>query len=428
MASQKLTEWRQNWYVVAGAFIGMGTGYPAWASYGISSFFLPLQKAFGWSRSEIALAITVGSIAGAVCAPFLGHLVDRFGARRLILIFYPITALCFIALANMPASLPVFYTIYGLFVIAGMFTTGLTFGRLVAGRFDESRGLALSIARMGISACGAALPILLFAVITHLGFGWRGGFYAMAAVMFFIGWPISWLLAHDRQDSGIPATSVSTNIGKANGIRLYLVALADYRVIALCVASGLAFCAGIAITTQLQPMLAGQGINPAAASGIGAALALSTAGATLVVGFLLDRFWGPLVGAVFTICPIVGCLILMGDHVSPQAAMIAVIFIGLAMGAEWDVIPYLTARYFGMKSFGIVYGIIALFLSLGAAVFNPLFARIYEIFGSYQPVLGVGIVCYIVSAASFFVLGPYPKPAAEPNAATSPSTAVSPAE
>ena len=50
----------------------------------LTVFVLPLTQEFGWSRTQISAATSLGAVLGAVAAPFTGHFTDRFGARVLL--------------------------------------------------------------------------------------------------------------------------------------------------------------------------------------------------------------------------------------------------------------------------------------------------------------------------------------------------------
>jgi MFS family permease len=162
----------------------------------------------------------------------------------------------------------------------------------------------------------------------------------------------------------------------------------------------------------MHPILVWQGLDPKTAAGIFFFFAIATACATFVAGILLDRIWAPLVGTLFTLCPVIGCFLLMGDHISVQTASVAVALVGVAMGAEIDIIGYLTSRYFGVTQFGAIYGLITLFIGTFNALGGMSFGFAFEHFHGYREALGGAAICYLVSAAAYLFLGRYPKPEA----------------
>jgi cyanate permease len=179
-------------------------------------------------------------------------------------------------------------------------------------------------------------------------------------------------------------------------------------------AVGGGYGAMMGILSQIFPMLTSQGIDAASAAGVIGLMGVSTLVTAIVVGFLLDRIWGPIIGFIATLIPVAGCYLLLGDHVSVQTASIAIILIGVAAGAEIDLGGYLAARYFGLHSFGLIQGVTALVTMLFMAVSGYAAGRLFDAFHEYRESLIVMAILYAVSAASYLLLGAYPKREAEP--------------
>ena len=73
-------EWRAGWKVVLAAAMGAGLGTTPIYSFG--AFIPPLTAEFGWSRAEIATAISISAMTTGLASPFIGRMIDRWGARR----------------------------------------------------------------------------------------------------------------------------------------------------------------------------------------------------------------------------------------------------------------------------------------------------------------------------------------------------------
>ena len=74
-----------GWWIVATAAVGMSTGPGQFAFGSLGLFMKPLGAEFGWSRTEISLALTFFTLALALFIPYIGKLVDRFGSRKVLL-------------------------------------------------------------------------------------------------------------------------------------------------------------------------------------------------------------------------------------------------------------------------------------------------------------------------------------------------------
>jgi MFS family permease len=74
-----------GWWVVATAALGLCLGAAPILAFSFGVFFKSLSQEFHASRAAMSLAFTLHNLAAAVCAPLVGRLIDRFGARRVIL-------------------------------------------------------------------------------------------------------------------------------------------------------------------------------------------------------------------------------------------------------------------------------------------------------------------------------------------------------
>jgi MFS family permease len=136
---------------------------------------------------------------------------------------------------------------------------------------------------------------------------------------------------------------------------------------------------------------------------------LSIAVERLITGLLLDRFWAPLVTLPILCLPALSCWLLLGDSaLSFQLAIVAAFLMGFAAGAETDLVAYLAGRYFGMKSYGQIYGVQYMAFGLMAALSPTLYGWVRDTTGSYDPILTTAAVMFIVGALIMLLLGPYP--------------------
>ena len=394
-------EWRAHWKVVLGTFVAMGLGYGGW-SFISSQFVLPLQEAFGWGRGQIAIAFHVAAFA-ALVAPLYGRLIDRIGVRPVLCTCLAIVAVAYVMIAH-SLNYTMFIVAFLVLVFAGMGTTGIAFTRAVAGWFSTTRGTALAVSRIGYSLTGAFMPIAVYYVIAN--HGWRAGFYLLAAVAALVALPVSWLLVKDRRDA-VELNAQGKPISIFNPA-LWGSLVRDKRVLLVCLAAALTYGPCVGILSQLQPMLTDKGLSPGMAAQYSALLAISVVAGTLTTGILVDRIWAPAVGCAFTLLPILGIALLMPSAPGPLVIGAGLVLIGLAQGAEIDVIAYIIAKYFGMKSFGAIYGLSTLFIGLAAAAGSVAFGFIYDVFQSYNVALMGAGVLFLIAALSYLMLGRYP--------------------
>ena len=136
-------------------------------------------------------------------------------------------------------------------------------------------------------------------------------------------------------------------------------------------------------------------------------IGLSVTAGRLVGGWLIDRLWAPGVACVMIGLPALACYLLASSELSVSAARGAIVMIGIAAGVEYDLMAFLVARYFGMKSYGAIYGAQYGFFALGAGLAPVVFGRAFDNTGNYNSVLLLSAVFLIVGAASLLALGRY---------------------
>lgn len=395
-------EWQANWRVGLAAFLAIGLSHGAFQAVS-SLFVLPLQEAFGWSRSEIAYAYNA-TLVVAFVSPFFGRAIDRMGTRKIMLIGMVVTALLYGALGAMNGSLLLYYLLSVVIAVVGLSASGLTCSRVVSQSFVRSRGLSLAIARSGLALASAVFPMILFSIISHLG--WRAGYWAQGLLVLFISLPaVYFWIGNGRTASAQHTVRHDSELPK------WLHLLRSRHVWFLCLGAGLGYAPAVAIMSQLQPLLISKGIDGGdAAALVGLAGVASFVGA-LVTGSLVDRFWAPGIALLFACGSAAGaCLLALNGTLDGPVAATAILLVGLGLGAEIDVVAFMVARYFGVQNFSTLYGLAVFFIAVGGALGASLLGVAYDKLGSYDTALFVIAAAFISAGLSYLMLGRYPRP------------------
>jgi predicted MFS family arabinose efflux permease len=129
-------------------------------------------------------------------------------------------------------------------------------------------------------------------------------------------------------------------------------------------------------------------------------------------GWLMDRFWAPAVAAVLLGAPAAACLILAAPGLDYRSAIVSIVLIGLAAGAEYDLLAFIVARYFGMKSYGGIYGALYSCFALGAGVGPVVFGANFDRSHGYTASLHLAAGLFLLPALLMLLLGRYRKFAA----------------
>ena len=399
-----------GWWVVAATVVGLMVGNGP-VTYSMTVFIPPLVDEFGWGRGDISLALTFHLLANAIAMPFAGTLVDRFGARRVLTPAILAWGLGIGLISVIPGYL---WALYAIFFISGIITSGaspLPYSRAISAWFNRRRGLALGIGMAGTGLGTLLMPVLSQQLIE--GFGWRLAFAGIGALIFAVGLLIviplfrntpeeSGLtvdnLPVDKQlDPGLQTTPPGLTTEAALRTREFWIMAFAFSVVAMTV---------IGTAAHLVPLLVDHGITSGNAVMYVSVMGFSLLFARVWAGYLLDRYFAPYVAIGFICGPIAGCLLLAGGATGPFA-VVAAIGIGLGIGAEVDFIAYLIGRYFGLKSFGVLYGIFFGAFLVGGSVGPPLMGYGYDLWSTYNFVLYFFAAVTLVACMLLATLGPY---------------------
>jgi predicted MFS family arabinose efflux permease len=161
---------------------------------------------------------------------------------------------------------------------------------------------------------------------------------------------------------------------------------------------------------QLVPLLTDRGLSVSTATA-----ALSASGLALIIGrilsgYLVDKIFASYIAIFFLLMPIAGIAIL-ATGVAGSGPMIGTVLVGMAVGAEFDLMAFIISRYFGVRAFGALYGLIMLFVSVANAAGVVLMGWCYQLEHSYTPMFVVFEIMLVIAIILMARLGPYRFPA-----------------
>ncbi len=146
-----------GWWVVLVAAIGLSMGYGPIITFTFGVFFKPLSQEFGWNRAQVSLAFSLSLLVMSIAFPFVGRLVDRFGARRVIVPSVLLFGFGLISFSLLSARLWHLYAIYLVLGVVGGGTAPVPYSNVISHWFDKRRGLALGLAMVGLGLSTFAL-------------------------------------------------------------------------------------------------------------------------------------------------------------------------------------------------------------------------------------------------------------------------------
>ncbi len=388
-----------NWRrVLAGAIVGSATGISAVLLYTNGLFVAGLTREFGLTRAQFGLGVLCVTLALAAANPFVGWAVDRFGPRAPSIAGLLLLCAGFVCLGLFVESVQGYLILQSLVALGGAASGPIAYTKFIGSTFTARRGLALGLTMTGIGLSAAVLPPILAVVIDTRG--WRAGYLALATVP-LLGAVLTGFI-FPRRAVG-PATHPVPSPAGSSDHREWLRSRTFWILAATFAAMSLSFGG---LLPHFVPMLLDAGLEPAAAGRIAGEIGLAVIVSRVVVGLLLDRVFAPRVAIAMCLVGATGglAMFLGGAPYAPVTA----IALGLALGAELDLMGYLVSRYFGMAAFGRLYG-----WQYGAFIFasgmGPLWVgAVRDATGNYSAALIASSVGLLLTCAGFLALPRYP--------------------
>jgi MFS family permease len=392
VTSDEESLWYPGWRVVLGSVIALAFGPSTIAVLGLGLFIRPLEADFHWPRTEIALATTIISYMIVVISPLQGLLIDRFGARRVMLPSIPAFAIGIAALSLLPPVHWIYYAAWAVIPILGMGLFPLTYLRTVSTWFQRRLGLALGIANAGVALGGALVPLIAGALIAH--YGWRSAYLGLAAIVMFVTFPVAWWLVRevreDRELSAVVAVPAGLTFKEAARTPAFALLSAGFLLLGVI---------NTALIVHQTPLLLDAGMKPGRVAAVQTVFGIFGLLGRLLTGLLLDILPAQLLMIGFVIGAGVACA-LYASGVHGDVAFLCAALIGLVFGAEFDVLAYMIKRGFGVRAFGKIYGAIFAIFQFGAGCGAALLPMSRDWFGSYRPGLwgftGLMALCALV--------------------------------
>lgn len=389
------------WIVFACA-VGMALGAPTFLIYSFGVFIDPLSEGLNVGRGAVSLALTIGILFNLVAGPAIGILSDRFGARRMVLTGVVALALV-LASYSLVQTVQHLYIVSAMLVLLGAGTGPITYSKIISAWFNKRRGLALGIALVGIGLGGAAAPVVAQALISN--FGWRMAYVYLAIILFVLSFPVLFLILKDKPDEANQIAEADKPADADKGLstgeairtkELWILAI-GFLIVAAGNSGGL---------VHLPPMLTDAGLTAEKAALYAGLMGIGVTVGRAFGGYLLDLFHAPYVAICFLLGPFIAYSFFLSG-VNPEWAFLPILLFGIGMGAEFDVIPFLATRYFGLKNFGLIYGINISTFSIGTGLGPAIMGFGYDKYGNYEVSIMIAMSLLVVGSLAISRLGRY---------------------
>jgi MFS family permease len=359
----------------------------------------------------VSFAFSVSNTAGALSIPVVGMAIDRFGAKRLIVVS------TFVYGAILCSALWVGSSLWQLYVFYAVLNIGMTagvapvpYGVVISHWFNRYRGIALGLSMMGIGIGSVVVPMIAQRLIA--AFGWRDAFAIFGAAVLLVPLPVlaAWLKNDPAQRGLRPDGEEKEVVPRAasqarTGMSWREIWHSPTFWLLLCIFS-LAGASVHGVALHMAAIFTDRGVSAARA-----ATATSLVGAAVIVGrlcsgYLLDRMFAPRVTILFYSATALGIAMLC-TGIGGGLAFVAPFLAGLGMGAEVETMAYMISRYFGLACFGTSYGVAFGAFMISGSVGVLLMGMGYDHFHSYTIPLAIFCAAMVMAVILLMRLGPY---------------------
>jgi sugar phosphate permease len=391
----------------------------------------PLQDDFGWSRGSISLAVAVSILTYGLGGPIAGSLIDRFGPRRIALGGLVVIAAGLVPLVFL-RELWQFFLLWGIVVGVGTGAVSSVLGATVALRwFRERRGMVVGLFAAASSA-GQLIFLPSFVTVIAAS-GWQTAIGAAAVAIVIMTIPAV-LFLRDRPsdvgrrpygDDGSAEHAASERAEAAEGLTVReAIRSADFWLLA-----GSFFVCGYTsnglIGTHLISHAVEHGFTEVTAAGAVGVMGMMNVFGTLASGWATDRFDNRKLLAAYYGFRALSITWLPSIDATQWLFLFAIIY-GLDWIATVPPTTNLTARLFGRRNLGQIYGWIFFAHMIGAALAAWLGGAVHDWLGDYTAVfLSAGLMGFVAAAMTLRIS--ITGRIARPPASLPPSTLVTPA-
>lgn len=400
-----------GWWIVVAAFLNLffsvGIIY-----YGFPVFYPAFVTSLGFTRAQTTEGFLLGFVlVGLPFGLLAGTLIDRIGARGVILSGVGFIGIPLVLMGFMTRLWQ--YECLCLLEVVGYSLAGPIANQvLIAQWFRVGRGRAMGYAYLGLGLGGVISPPLANALIRTLG--WRHALEVIGTLILVVLFPIGFLVTRstpadldllpDGYGPGtvdLPASVAAVSSGVAAAVRT-----TDFWLIL----GGTTLVIGAinAVIQHFVLFLKDQGYSTTMATHFLSALLAASLGGRILVGYVADRFQKKNTMALFYLL-LGGSIPLLFLTHQPIAAWSFAVAFGFAMGADYMLIPLVTAECFGLGSLGKLLALIIMGYSVGQWVAPWMTGRIFDVYHSYALAWKIMTGAGVLGAAAIYAVSGHPQ-------------------
>src|SRR6266513_1249949 len=365
MANHRSTRIFYGWWIVVAAFLNLFFAVGI-IFYAFPVFYPAFVESLGFLRAQVTQGFLLGFlVAGLPFGLLAGVVIVRIGARWVILSGAGLSGISLLLMGPIANQV------------------------LVARWFHTRRGQAMGYAYLGLGLGGVISPLLVHFLMRN--FGWRHALEIVGLLILLVLFPVGiWitrstpgamgLLPDGAESVGLTEVRNSATVSPASGVGA---AIRSANFWLILTGSTLVMGAIGSVIQHFILFLKDQGYSTTVATRFSTALFASSLGGRVAVGYVADRFRKKNTMALFYAL-LSASLLLLGMARWPVAVWTFALIFGFSMGADYMLIPLVTAECFGTASLGKLLALIIMGYSLGQWGAPWMAGRIFDSQHSYE--------------------------------------------
>jgi MFS family permease len=391
-----------GWWIVLAAFLNLFFAVGI-IFYGFPVFYPAFVASLGFTRTQVTQGFLLGFlVVGLPFGLLAGALIDRIGARWVILSGVGFIGIPLILMGSMTRFWQ--YELLCIAEVLGYTLAGPIANQVLVSRwFQARRGRAMGYAYLGLGLGGVVSPQLANLLVRN--FGWRHALEIIGAFILIVLFPVGfWITRSAPVEMGLAPDGVSPdrsanadlNEPASSGISA-AVRTANFWLIL--VGATLVIGAINAVIQHFILVMKDSGYSATTAARFLSILLASSLGGRVLVGYFADRFKKKNTMALFYLL-LGGAIPLLYIAHRPLAALAFAIVFGFAMGADYMLIPLVTAECFGVASLGKLLALIIMGYSIGQWLAPWMAGRIFDTYHSYNLAWSILSIASLLGAAA----------------------------
>jgi MFS family permease len=392
-----------GWWIVVAAFLNLFFAVGV-IFYGFPVLYPAFVDSLGFTRSQVTQGFLLGFLVAGLPSGFLaGALIDRLGARWVILAGVELIGVSLLLMGWMTEFWH--YELLCVSEVLGYVLAGPIANQVLISRwFQARRGRAMGYAYLGLGLGGVAAPILINWLTGS--FGWRRALLIVGLLILTVLAPVGiWVTRSDPAELGLTADGLlETDLPQQKPASTFAAIGPALRSSNFWLILGGSTLVIGAIGTVIQHFilfLKDEGYSRNTAARFSTLLLASSLLGRVMVGYMADRFSKKNTMAFFY--ALIGAsILLLNVSPSPSVIIMFALVFGFAMGADYMLIPLVTAECFGTASLGKLLALIIMGYSLGQWGAPWIAGQVFDAHHSYALAWNIMAAAALIGAAAIY--------------------------